>query len=163
MTDWQKRCEYLKTKIKALEFYKDDIENATRMALDERCSLDQKHCTCVPLLRFENTRLQAANADLKTTYKKLWESHRETAIKLAEAEAEARIKPIEKQQVILTGNVSFDKDLPFEFTNVEIGDILIQRGWPHIVIDAGAEQGKRIAAFREPFGWSVRGKAAEKD
>ena len=79
MTDWQKRCEYLKTKIKALEFYKDDIENATRMALDERCSLDQKHCTCVPLLRFEIDRLQAANADLKTTYKKLWESHRETA------------------------------------------------------------------------------------
>ena len=109
----------------------------------------------------EIARLQAANAELTTTYKNLWDSHVDTAKKLAEAEA--RIKPIEKQQVILTGNVSFDKDLPFEFTNVEIGDILIQRGWPHIVIDAGAEQGKRIAAFREPFGWSVRGKAAEKD
>ena len=91
MTDWQKRCEYLKTKIKALEFYKDDIENATRMALDERCSLDQKHCTCVPLLRFENTRLQAANADLKTTYKKLWDSHVDTSKKLVEAEA--KVKP----------------------------------------------------------------------
>jgi chromosome segregation ATPase len=40
-----------------------DIENATKAALDERCDADEKHCSCVPLLRAEVKRLTKALAD----------------------------------------------------------------------------------------------------
>lgn len=40
-----------------LKDYKEDIENAVKMSLDEKCTADEKHCTCVPLLRLEVQRL----------------------------------------------------------------------------------------------------------
>jgi hypothetical protein len=62
----------------------------------------------------------------------------------------------EKKEVKRTGIVKFEMDLPYEFTCLNVGDIVIQKGWPHIVIDAGPEQGKRIAAFRKPYSIEVR-------
>lgn len=38
-------------RIAELEAYKADIANSIRMATDEECTSDEKHCTCVPLLR----------------------------------------------------------------------------------------------------------------
>lgn len=61
---------------------------------------------------------------------------------------------IKKETVVMTGSVKFNPDLPYEFTHLNVGDIVMIKGWPHIVIDAG-EQGKRIAAFREPYSWKV--------
>lgn len=36
-----------------------DIEDATKGAMDEKCDLDERHCTCVPLLRAEVKQLRA--------------------------------------------------------------------------------------------------------
>ena len=52
--------------------------------------------------------------------------------------------------VKLSGQVRIEPDLPYEFSNINVGDLVISHGWPHIVIDAG-EQGKRIAGFKEPY------------
>jgi hypothetical protein len=59
------------------------------------------------------------------------------------------------QEVKLTGYVRYEPELPYQFTNVDVGDIVIKNGWPHIVIDAGKEQGKRLAAFRNPYSWKI--------
>ena len=40
-----------------LHAWKEDVENAFRMTMDEACSGDQKHCTCVPLLKLEIKRI----------------------------------------------------------------------------------------------------------
>jgi hypothetical protein len=45
--------------IKRLREIVDDINNSTRITMDERCTLDEKHCTCVPILRAEIARLTA--------------------------------------------------------------------------------------------------------
>ncbi|MEN6423330.1 MAG: hypothetical protein ABFD76_15430 [Smithella sp.] len=37
-------------KIKALEDYKTDIEESTKLSMTEMCG-DERHCTCVPLLK----------------------------------------------------------------------------------------------------------------
>lgn len=47
------------------EDYKADIENACKMAMDEKCTLDQKHCTCVPLLRMKVKELEVENEKLR--------------------------------------------------------------------------------------------------
>ena len=41
----------LQERVRELEDYKADIENATKTATDEECTANEKHCTCVPLLR----------------------------------------------------------------------------------------------------------------
>jgi len=53
-------CEFdrLHAEKQRLLAWKDDIENATRAALDESCDANEAHCTCVPLLRAENQRLR---------------------------------------------------------------------------------------------------------
>ena len=40
-----------------LHAWKEDVKNAFRMTMDEACSGDQKHCTCVPLLKLEIKRI----------------------------------------------------------------------------------------------------------
>lgn len=57
--DYYDYPEGLKARVEELEAYKADIENACKMAMDEKCSLDQKHCTCVPLLRLKVRELDA--------------------------------------------------------------------------------------------------------
>ncbi len=61
---------------------------------------------------------------------------------------------MEKQICKLSNNLRINFSFPEDFDKVDVGDIVIHKGWPHIVIDAGT-QGKKIAAFREPFGWKV--------
>ena len=34
---------------------------------------------------------------------------------------------------------------------LKIGETILYRGFPHVVIDAGPDQGKRIAAYQEPY------------
>lgn len=57
--------------------------------------------------------------------------------------------------VQLTGGRMVDPQLPGDFHFLKVGDLIIDRGWPHVIIDAGPEQGKRLAAFRSPYGWRV--------
>jgi hypothetical protein len=64
---------------------------------------------------------------------------------------------MKKKTVSLSGYVRYEPELPYEFTNTDVGDIVVKNGWPHIVIDAG-KQGKKIAAFKEPYGWKVEKK-----
>jgi hypothetical protein len=59
------------------------------------------------------------------------------------------------EEVKLTGTVRTGLNLPGDFYLLNVGDIVISNGWPHIVIDAGVDQGKRIAAFRSPYSWRV--------
>lgn len=47
-----------------LEASLDDIRNAMRGAMDETCGLNEKHCTCVPMLR---ARIAELEAKLPTT------------------------------------------------------------------------------------------------
>jgi len=47
-------------KIKDLSAYKEDIENATKGAMDETC-VTEKHCSCVPLLRAKIKGLEEEN------------------------------------------------------------------------------------------------------
>ena len=41
-----------------------DYENAAKMAADQACTSDEKHCACVPFLRADNARLRAALGDV---------------------------------------------------------------------------------------------------
>ena len=54
-----KEIMHLRGLVEELEAYKADIENSTKMALDESCTADEKHCTCVPLLRKRVAELEA--------------------------------------------------------------------------------------------------------
>lgn len=46
------------SEIERLTAQLDDYKNALVGAMDEKCSLTEEHCTCVPLLRTEIKRLQ---------------------------------------------------------------------------------------------------------
>jgi len=59
--------ERLRAEVERLQFYKDNIENATKSSMDESCDALEVHCTCVPLLRVEIERLQAIVDKLPTT------------------------------------------------------------------------------------------------
>ena len=54
--------------INRLQSLLDEITDAHRVVMDEKCHADERHCTCVPVLRKENERLQSrltvAEADL---------------------------------------------------------------------------------------------------
>ena len=44
----------------ALKDRLDDIHDAAMAAMDERCDMSERHCSCVPLLRAECKRLREA-------------------------------------------------------------------------------------------------------
>lgn len=50
-TDYLTECKALHERIKELEAYIADMDNAYEMTMDERCTVDEKHCTCVPFLK----------------------------------------------------------------------------------------------------------------
>ena len=39
------------SELESLRTYKEDMENAIKGAMDEKCDLYEMHCTCVPVLR----------------------------------------------------------------------------------------------------------------
>jgi hypothetical protein len=47
------------SEIERLQSIVGDYENATKGAMDEACDCNERHCTCVPLLRAEVKRRQA--------------------------------------------------------------------------------------------------------
>jgi hypothetical protein len=51
IASYHKRVETAESELAPLRAYKADIEAATKMIMDEKCPSDEKHCTCVPLLR----------------------------------------------------------------------------------------------------------------
>lgn len=57
------RIEELEAEVKRLQDWKADVEDSTRMAMDEECILNERHCTCVPLLRDEVKRLRGEAAE----------------------------------------------------------------------------------------------------
>jgi hypothetical protein len=57
--------------IERLKSFKSGIENATRGALDETCDANERHCSCVPLLRAENRQLVAENERLRAVVERL--------------------------------------------------------------------------------------------
>ncbi len=58
------RCEAARAlrdihyEVKQLRRWKADVENSTKIAMDERCTTNEQHRTCVPLLRAKIKRLQ---------------------------------------------------------------------------------------------------------
>jgi predicted RNase H-like nuclease (RuvC/YqgF family) len=56
----EKEIERLNNDNERLQTEVADIKNATKAALDERCDLYERHCTCVPLLRRKVDLLRAA-------------------------------------------------------------------------------------------------------
>jgi hypothetical protein len=54
----------LKAEIKSLKQYKADIDEAHKQVMSESCPPDEKHCTCVPILRAEIARLREVNRGL---------------------------------------------------------------------------------------------------
>ena len=46
--------------LKRLREWKTDVEDSIKAAMDETCDANERHCTCVPLLRREVKRLQKA-------------------------------------------------------------------------------------------------------
>lgn len=63
----QQKEKMLREQRSALEMERDELkerladwENDVKAAMDERCDLYEKHCTCVPALRREVKRLQEA-------------------------------------------------------------------------------------------------------
>lgn len=59
----------LNLRVKKLEAYKDDMDNAYKMTMDEKCTLNEMHCTCVPHLKMKIKELEAhgkkAGAEIK--------------------------------------------------------------------------------------------------
>ncbi len=45
--------------IRGLRAWKIDMEESMKTAADDSCDMNERHCTCVPLLRAEIKRLQA--------------------------------------------------------------------------------------------------------
>lgn len=48
------QCEEIKQlreEVLKLREYKEEIENAYKTTMDEKCTADEQHCTCVPLLK----------------------------------------------------------------------------------------------------------------
>ena len=66
--------EQLQVENEQLRAYKADIENATTGAMDESCDANERHCTCVPLLRAEINRLQEQHTIASQTVESL-ENH----------------------------------------------------------------------------------------
>lgn len=54
----------LTARVEELEDFKADMENSFKMIMDESCSGDQVHCTCVPVLREKVKELEQANDKL---------------------------------------------------------------------------------------------------
>jgi hypothetical protein len=71
-------------------------------------------------------------------------------------ERPCNFQSIKQGEVKRTGAFFRNPILPDEFDKLKPGDLVLVKNWPHIVIDAGPEQGNRIAAFREPYCWKVR-------
>lgn len=54
----------LKGENERLTKYIEDYEDDTRKVLADECAPDEKHCTCVPVLRAENERLKNKLMDI---------------------------------------------------------------------------------------------------
>lgn len=54
-----------------LRAYKEEIENSFKFVMDERCSKNEVHCTCVPFLKSKIKELQKNNSFLETDNKRL--------------------------------------------------------------------------------------------
>ena len=52
----------LRARLAEAEDWRADVENAMAGAMDERCDLSERHCTCVPLLRAKVAEAEAALA-----------------------------------------------------------------------------------------------------
>ncbi len=46
-------------RIAELEEWKADVENSYRITMDEKCTADEKHCTCVPILKQRIAKLES--------------------------------------------------------------------------------------------------------
>ena len=55
---WRTRLNEMHAELKRLREWKTDVEDSTRASMDETCDANERHCTCVPLLRRELKRLQ---------------------------------------------------------------------------------------------------------
>ena len=72
MSDWkpnvqptrrdQERVE-LEREVAELRLWKQDIEAQVALVMDEECGTDERHCTCVPILRREVERLREESAN----------------------------------------------------------------------------------------------------
>ncbi len=63
----------IQAEVKSLKEFKEDILNSTKSAMDEECK-DEKHCTCVPLLRAEVSLLNESKARLLEALKEISDS-----------------------------------------------------------------------------------------
>lgn len=55
----EKQCgDCLYETAKELRAWKQQVEDAIKAAMDETCDANERHCTCVPLLRSEVRRLR---------------------------------------------------------------------------------------------------------
>lgn len=63
----------LRAENERLRDYKEDVENAVKMSLDEVCTADEKHCTCVPLLRQEVKLLKKDKRELVEALEALYQ------------------------------------------------------------------------------------------
>ena len=52
------RSRWLEEEIKRLQAWKADVMESQRIVMEEKCAGDERHCTCVPILRRELKRLQ---------------------------------------------------------------------------------------------------------
>ena len=88
------RIAALEKENKELSDYKADVENATKCAMDEKCDCDERHCSCVPLLRAEVERLKELNEELTKDNEGARSYARD--MEAAEKEACQRIAELEK-------------------------------------------------------------------
>lgn len=59
MPNAAKRGRAIADELLLLRAYRDDVANSIQHALDETCTADEKHCTCVPYLRTKVAELRA--------------------------------------------------------------------------------------------------------
>ena len=80
--------------IERLRLIVDDITNAHRVVMDEACGADERHCTCVPILRSEIEQLwrMLAAADARTGEKIEEIGHNEELIAHLRAELADALK-----------------------------------------------------------------------
>ncbi len=66
-----------------------------------------------------------------------------------------------RKEVILSGFIRYEPELPEKFTEFGVGDIVIKKGYPHIVINS-EDQGLKLAGFKNPYGWKIKPKEKPK-
>jgi len=114
-TDYVIDCEFLLTELDSTKKKLQDIIDAYKTTMDEKCTLNEMHCTCVPFLRKHIKELESRNAkiddelqDTKFYLDQLSAHNCYQKLKVLLGEVEAALKIIHSTLDVASGDTDVD-------------------------------------------------------